>query len=123
MLKPRIDVIQFVEQMKVKNHHYLFSNKNGDHKDGFIQVFFRDKSLDSKYNSLYLGVSEYRISYRGENKFYAYGETFLDCKNEKKLRFEQVFDEYGYYLQSQAYSFDFKKEELPINTLVCDGDM
>lgn len=118
--KPKIDTKKFVEQMNVKNKDYLYTNENGNQKDGFKQIFFRDRSLDSKYNSLYLGITEYRISYRGESRFYAYGETFLDCKNQKKLRVEQVYDKDGYYLESQAYSFDFRIEELPINSLVCD---
>jgi hypothetical protein len=81
--KPKIDTKRIIEQMDIQNQDYLYTNENGDQQDGFKQVFFRDRSLDSKYNSLYLGISEYRVSYRGEKRFYAYGETFLDCENEK----------------------------------------
>lgn len=119
LYKPKIEVKEFIKKVEEKNQDYLFTNESGDKESGFKQVFFRDRSLDSKYNPLFIGVSEYRISYREDKNFYAYGETFLDCRNNKKIRVEQVYDEDGYYLESQAYSFSFDAEHIPVSKMVC----
>lgn len=38
--KPKIDTKRIIEQMDIQNQDYLYTNENGDQKEGFKQVFF-----------------------------------------------------------------------------------
>ena len=78
--------------------------------------------MDSKYSSFNIGIAEYTISYKNNNKWFIYGETFLDCDSKRKIRHDQTFDENGIFIRSDAYYFDFKDETLPMSKIVCEKE-